>query len=65
MLDDLIDSVWLNIYNRKREKNELISIGIDKDKDVDGYVVIYNKIVNDKLEFVNKISDLLNNAIEK
>ena len=26
---------------------------------------IYNKIVNDKLEFVNKISDLLNNAIEK
>ena len=26
---------------------------------------IYNKIVNDKLEFVNKISDSLNNAIEK
>ena len=26
---------------------------------------IYNKIVNDKLEFVNEISELLNNAIEK
>ena len=28
-------------------------------------MVIYNKIVNDKVEFVNEISDLLNNAIEK
>ena len=26
---------------------------------------IYNKTVNDKLEFVNKISELLNNANEK
>ena len=65
MLDDLIDSVWLGIYNKKREKNELFNIGIDKDKDIDGYVVMYNKIVNDELEFVSKINDLLNNAIEK
>ena len=65
MLDDLIDSVWLSIYNKKREKNELFNIGIDKDKDIDGYVVMYNKIVNDELEFVSKINDLLNNAIEK
>ena len=50
MLDDLIDNVWLNIYNKKREKNELINIGVDKDKDIDGYVVIYNKSVNDKFE---------------
>ena len=28
-------------------------------------MVIYNKIVNDKVEFVNEISDLLNNAMEK
>ena len=65
MLDDLIDCVWLIIYNKKREKNEIINIGIDKDKDIEGYVKIYNKIVNDKLEFVNEISELLNNAIEK
>ena len=65
LLDDLTDYVWLIIYNKKREKNEIINIGIDKDKDIEGYVKIYNKIVNDKLEFVNEISELLNNAIEK
>ena len=65
LVDELIDRVWLMIYNKKREKNEIINIGIDKDKDIEGYVKIYNKIVNDKLEFVNEISELLNNAIEK
>ena len=66
MLDDLIDRVWLIIYNKKREKNEIINISVDKDKDIEGYVGIYDKIVNDELEFVNKITELLNNnAIEK
>ena len=53
------------IYNKKREKNEIINTDVDKDKDIEGYVNIYNKIVNDKLEFVNRISELFNNAIEK
>ena len=61
MLHDLIDRVWLIIYNKKREKNEIINISVDKDKDIEGYVGIYNKIVNDKLEFVNKVTELLNN----
>ena len=65
MLDDLIDRVWLIIYNKAREKNEIINIYLDKDKDIEGYVSIYNKIVHDKLDFVNKISESLNNAIEK
>ena len=65
LLDDLIDRVWLIIYNKAREKNEIINIYVDKDKDIEGYVGIYNKIVNDKLEFVNKINELLNNANEK
>ena len=58
LLDELIDHVWLMIYNRKREKNEIINIGvdIDKDKDIKGYVHIYNDIVDDKLEFVNETS---------
>ena len=33
--------------------------------DIEGYVNIYNKIVDDKFEFVNKIVELYNNAIEK
>ena len=65
MLDELIDHVWLIIYNKNREKNEIINIGVDKDKDIEGYVNIYNEIVADKLEFVNGISELFDNAIEK
>ena len=65
LVDELIDHVWLMIYNKKREKNEIINIGVDKDKDIEGYVNIYNKIIDDKLEFVNGISELFDNAIEK
>ena len=65
LIDELIDRVRLIIYNKKREKNEIINIGVDKNKDIEGYVHICNKIVDDKLEFVNKISELIDNAIEK
>ena len=65
MIDELIDRGRLIIYNKKREKNEIINIGVDKDKDIEGYVHVYNKIVDDKLEFMNKISELIDNAIKK
>ena len=65
LLDELIDHVWLIIYNKNREKNEIINIDIDKDKDNGGYVKIYKKIIDDKFEFVNRIVELYNNAIEK
>ena len=65
LVDELIDRVWLMIYNKKREKNEIVNISVDKDKDIEGYVNIYNEIVADKIEFVNGISELCDNAIEK
>ena len=65
LVDELIDCVWLVIYNKKREKNKIINISVDKDKDIEGYVKIYNEIVADKIEFVNGISELFDNAIEK
>ena len=65
LVDELIDCVWLVIYNKKREKNEIINISVDKDKDIESYIKIYNKIVADKIEFLNGISELFGNAIEK
>ena len=40
LIDELKDRVWLIIYNKKREKNEIINTGVDKDKDIEGYVHI-------------------------
>ena len=65
LIDELINHIWSIIYNKKRKKNEIINIGFDKVKDIEGCVHIYNGIINDKLEFVNEISELFNNAIEK
>ena len=65
LVDELIDNVWLSIYNKNKEKNEIINIDIDKRKDIKGYIKIYKKTIDDKLEFVNKIVELYNNAIDK
>ena len=60
LLDELIDHAWLIIYNKNREKNEIINIGIDKDKDIEGYVNFYKKIIDDKFEIVNGVVELYN-----
>ena len=57
LLDELIDHVWLIIYNKNREKNEIININIDKDKDVE-LVELYNNAI-EKKEFNNLKDDVL------
>ena len=65
LLDELIDHIWLTIYNKNRENNEIINIDIDIDKNKDIKGCVYKKIIHDKFEFVNKIVELYNNAIDK
>ena len=65
MLDELIDDIWLNIYNKNKEENEIINIDIDKNEDIEGYVNIYKKVIDDKFGSVNRIVELYNNAIDK
>ena len=45
LVDELIDHVWLTIYNKNGENNEIINIDIDKHKDIEGYVKIYKKLL--------------------
>ena len=65
IVDKLIDHVWLIIYNENKEKNEIINTDIDKDKDIEGYVKIYKKNIDDEFEFLNRIVQLYNNTIDK
>ena len=65
LLAELIDHIWLTICNKNREKNEIINIDIDIDKNKDIKGCVYKKIIDDKFEFVNKIVELYNNAIDK
>ena len=55
LLDNLIDPIWGLIYKRKREKHEITNIPIDKDKNIDEYLYMYNYIIDDKLDFVNNL----------
>ena len=50
------------IYNKKGEKNKIINISVDKDKDIEGYVNIHNKINDNAIEkkkFSNLKDDVL------
>ena len=63
LLDNLIDSIWRLIYNKKREKHEITNIPIDKDKNIDEYLYMYNNILDDKLYFVNNLMEIIDTAI--
>ena len=52
LADELLDYVWNILYDENREKDEINDINIDKDKDIDGYMSKYIKIINDKSEVI-------------
>ena len=47
------------MYGKNRVNNEINNINADKEKDVNIYVNKYINIVNDKISFVNNVSELL------
>ena len=63
LLDNLRDSIWVFIYNNKRERHEITNIPIDKDENIDEYLYMYNDITDDKLDFVNNLIDIIDTAI--
>ena len=58
MVDDLINVIWVLMYGKNRVNNEINNISADKEKDVNRYVNKYINIVNDKISFVNDVSEL-------
>ena len=63
LVDDLINVIWVLIYGKNRVNNEINNISADKEKDVDGYVNKYINIVNDKISFVNDVSELIDDLM--
>ena len=61
--DESLDYIWNMIYGKNREKNEIKNIDIDKDKDIDGYISKYIKIINDKSLPVNKLGEILDSVV--
>ena len=63
LVDESLDYIWNMIYGKNREKNEIKNIDIDKDKDIDGYICKYIKIINDKSLVVNKLGEILDSIV--
>ena len=58
MVHDLINIIWVLTYGKNRVNNEINDIDADKEKDVNRYIHKYINIVNDKVSFVNNVSEL-------
>ena len=63
LVDESLDYIWNMIYGKKREKNEITNIDIDKDKDIDGYISKYIDIINDKSLLVSKLGEILDSIV--
>ena len=63
MVDDLINVIWVLMYGKNRVNNEINNISADKEKDINIYVNKYINIVNDKISFVNDVSELIDELL--
>ena len=63
MVHDLINIIWVLTYGKNRVNNEINDIDADKEKDVNRYIHKYINIVNDKVSFVNNVSELIDDLM--
>ena len=65
LADESLDYVWNMLYGKNRENDEINDINIYKDKDIDGYMSKYIKIINDKPEVINRLDELLDSIVNQ
>ena len=63
MVDDLLNIIWVLMYGKNRVNNEINNISADKEKDLNGHVNKNINIVNDKIFFVNDVSELIDELL--
>ena len=63
ILDDALNVVWYEIYDRNRINN--INIDIDKDKDIDGYVSKLTDLINNEIKLINKICETITHVLHE
>ena len=51
------------MYGKNRLNNEINNIDGDKEKDINKYIQKYINIVNDKISYVNEVSELINDLM--
>ena len=59
MVDDLINLIWILMYDENRVNNEINNIDVDKEKDANRYLDKYINIVKDKISLLNNVSNRL------
>ena len=59
LVDDLINLIWILMYDENRVNNEINNIDVDKEKDANRYLDKYINIVKDKISLLNNVSNRL------
>ena len=63
MLDDLLNVIWYEIYEKNRISSNILNI--DKYKDIDGYVSKLTDVRNNEVQLINKIGETINHIMHE
>ena len=63
IIDDTLNVVWNEICRENRISSKMINI--DKHKDIDGYVSKLADVLNNKIEFTNRIGEIIDHVMRE